>query len=256
MENTETQENQTPSIISLYPLPRPEWQAEFDEIFKDKYMNEKYHRSYRVERFRDLYRYVNDYLPQINGNSTTSFSKLKVLDIGPGMGEFLELCRGYGHEGVGIDCAVDASEMGLEYMKLAVLMAERQKLDIRYEGFDNWVEKGFSETGFDVINSQGSFDQVCKKYLIGEPHLVHKNSKLLEWDLNNPELETFIVKMFNETYKALNMDGVFMIYTNASKNQKEFAEWFMNTIKNKCVGFELVQSDLHRIFKFQRVVPF
>lgn len=242
------------NILDLKPVPNKEWETEFTNVMKDKYVSKKYHSNYRKERFQELVKYVEKYLPEVKKSELNPPTSLRVLDIGPGMGEFLELLRSYGHEAVGIDAPLDGSEMGQEYMQMARLMTSRQGLNVLYEDFGSWIENGFPVRNLDVVNSQGSLDQVLKHFLLGEPHSIHKVSTRLAWDLKNPELAEYILKMFNKTLDVLNPNGIFIIYFNGASNQHKFSEFFRTLIADKVPDFKLVQSDPSRLFKFKKEI--
>ncbi len=156
----------------------------------------------------------------------------KVLDLGPGYGEFMEVCRYYGFDTIGIDAPLGASEMGREYSFLAKLMTDRQQLDIRFIGFEKLLREGilpYENNTFVLVNAKGSIEQIFKDYLSGPPHIGYKNTIEPEW-LIDENLEDAFRVFFFEISRVLRVGGICSIYANGTQNNHEFLIWLSQMI--------------------------
>lgn len=211
--------------LPLYNIPSKNWEEEYKKIISDPYIAKKYNRNRRIS---DKIKYINEFLPNIkNGNEV-------VLDIGPGPCEFLEVCRFFNNEIYGIDATSDESEMGYEYLRLSELMAERQKIPVKYIGLDKLILNGnlsFEDEKFTVINSQGSIEQVCEDYMDGDKSVKHKDARLISWNESDDTL-LFFNKLFLELKRILKIGGILMIYGNGSKNV-DYYNWMVNEFCDK-----------------------
>jgi hypothetical protein len=250
--------------MKIRPEPRTDWLADWEACANDPYVMSKLRRR---DRIRELMNFINSYIPELKGedkdinNMTdaevdaleiTKTQKL-VIDIGVGFCEFLEISRAYGMEIRGIDApAPDKNGMGVNYHTASKLMAERQEIPVSYDGFDNWIKDGFP-IGSDTVgiyHSCGSLDFVLREFCEGEPGQDFANdSKLLSFVFDKKS-EDFLKKMFSEIERTLIKDGIFAIHMNPVKNQKEFADYFMNLVKDNFPNIDLTQTDLFTIFKF------
>lgn len=198
------------------PLREPvtaEWQADYDRLMHDPYIRKKYNRARRIAAKID---YVRDMVPEVKtGNGV-------VLDIGPGPGEFLEVCRAYGNKVGGIDAKIDDCEMGDEYIRLSKLMTARQGIQVWYNGFENRVIP-MPDNSVSLINSQGSIEQVMKKHLVGPPHKQTKKASLLEWT-GDDWMRLDFENMFIEYDRVLKRGGIVCIWANGAKNTRVYTE--------------------------------
>jgi SAM-dependent methyltransferase len=219
------------SVLPLNDAPNDSWLRKYEEVISDPYIKKKYNRS---RRLKDKFSYLQNHLPFLKegGNS--------VLDIGPGPGEFLEACRYYGNEARGSDALIDDCEMGDSYITLSRLMSERQGLDILYNGLDMSIYK---DESFDVINSQGSIEQVLRDLLEGVPHKEKKNCMLLSWR-ETRQTEVAISRFLSDCYRCLRDNGVLLIYGNGAKN----VEFYDSAVCYSCreVGFNMIKRKNHR----------
>jgi len=227
-------------MIDLLPVPDETWEKEFKQIMQDPYVSKKYNRSKRIKEKQN---YVDKYLSEMENGT-------KVLDLGPGPGEFLEVCRDRGCDGIGIDALLGDSEMGNEYMKLASLMTKRQKLDVRYVGVENLGKFPFEDETFGVINSQGSIEQIFRNYLIGVPHKEHKNCNKLIWSLDS-KMEKAFVDFFKEAHRVLKKNGILLIYGNGTKNTSDY-DIFIRKVLEKQKLFTLTFSEHSRLHKMEK----
>lgn len=209
----------------LNPVPSAEWQAKYDELMKDPYLSKKYNRNKRIKDHKE---YIKKCTPEI-----TRCIGRTVLEIGPGMGEWLELCSMYGHDGIGIESELNESEMGNEYSQMIKLMAERQNLNINFVGFVNYLysEDKFIEPGsIFYINIRGSIEQCFKDYMTGIPHKITKNAHGLKWNITT-ELWDLWDKMVAEFDRILEVGGFIYCWANGSQNNPEYDNLWLETLK-------------------------
>jgi len=224
--------------LSLYPLPSEDWQTQYDSLLKDPYIASKYN---RVNRLQNKIKYIAEFLPEL-----MQLKEGKVLDIGTGPGEFLEVCRDMNFEVFGVDAPIGHSEMGDEYLLLSKLMTERQQLNVTYSGVDL---DSFADNTFALVNLQGSIEQVFKDYMIGTPHRLHKNANLLSWDIGDKLTEKMRLFLTN-IYRILVKDGILMIYANGAQNVKEYDDMMADLAEK--IGFKKVIQSKHSIHKLQK----
>lgn len=232
-------------MIELKKIPSSEWESRMNKVLEVPYIKGKYNRTKRIQE-KDSY--VKSNLPELLSGGKA------VLDIGPGPGEFLEVCKYYGNDGIGIDAKISGSEMGDDYMTLAKLMTERQGIDVRYVGFENVLNNGelpFIDSMFNVINSQGAIEQVFRDHMIGPPIREQKDCRKLMWDMSS-ELITKMTHMFIEFHRILSVDGVVLIYANGCSDVPKYTNMIEGIIAS-IDGFKIEvansQGRLHKIRK-------
>ena len=240
--------------LELKPVPYEGWQKKYNALMQDKYLSKKYNRNKRIKEKRAYMGKITPELKHCKG-------KL-VLDIGCGMGEYLEIVRDLGHRGIGIDAKLNDCEMGNEYIKMAQLMRDRQDLPIFYMGFDNWLQSADRDqrTDFPIImpnsvyyiNSQGSIEQCLKDYMEGPPHLLTKDASQLKWKIEERTWDIFY-KMFQEFDRILEDGGYVVIWGNGAKNVESYDNLILETAK-KFPAFKLFKKDGKRFHKFKKVV--
>jgi hypothetical protein len=231
--------------LELKKIPYPGWQEKYNKLMKDSYLSKKYNRRRRI---KDKRKFMGSCTPELK------HCKGKVvLDIGPGPGEWLEICREKGHTPFGIDAKITDCEMGDEYIKLSQLMRDRQKLDIFYIGFENWLKK---ETDYKIINNstfyivmQGSIEQCFKDYMTGPAHKITKDASQLRWKVEKKTWDIFY-KMFAEFDRILEDGGYLVIWANGSKNNTAYDNFILETAK-KFPAFKLFKKSGKRFHKFR-----
>lgn len=230
--------------MKLKPVPNKTWQQKYDKLMTDPYLSKKY---LRERRLKDKQKYINELCPEVK--------RLKdklIIDIGPGPGEFLELCREYGHKVLGIDAKLKDSEMGDEYIQMSKLMTTRQKIDVMYCGLVDFIETKSAEIKDDsvlLINSQGSIEQSFAQYMEGPRHRETKNASLLSWVITE-ELTALFDKMFVEFARMLNISGSVLIWANGAKNSPQYDNMILNSAA-KC-GLKLVYKKGKTLHKFRK----
>jgi len=231
------------------PAPSPEWEKEYHELMKDPYLKKKYNRERRIA---DKKKYIDTDTAEVKAATGK-----RVLDIGPGPGEWLEWCRAYGHIPYGIDAVVEIGEMGYEYTRLSQMMAERQELDILYNGLMVNIADGFSmfeDKSIYFINSQGALAQCFADHMIGPPHRETKDSGQLSWDINEVLIGLFKM-MFDGFNRILEPGGYIFIWINGSKNDHEYDRLLRGTL-DKIPSLRLIKKKGNRWHKIQKVTTY
>ena len=227
--------------IVLNAVPSNEWQLSFNKVKQDPYIAKKYNRENRI---KDKKEYVNEFLPEVKKGGQL------VVDIGPGPGEFLEVCRSFKNSILGIDAAEGDSEMGNNYQLLSKLMTERQNVPVMYVGFENLIaneKTPFEDGSVGVINSQGAIEQVFKDYMDGPPLREHLNSNLLSWRIDS-NLEGVFIKFYDEIARILVSGGVCLIYGNGANNTEDYNKMIKRIVGNNS-KLDIVQEKYGRLHK-------
>ena len=222
----------------------------------DPYVRKKYDRE---RRLREKSRYIDELCPEVK-----TASPGLVVDVGPGPGEFLELCRSYGHRVFGIDAATGESGMGDGYLRLSELMCERQGIEVARLGLNKFLDCGFgiADCGLEnvqseirnpksaiLVNSQGAIEQCFAEHMIGPPHHLHKDCRRLAWRLDDTLAAQFVC-MFRTWLRWLRPGGYVLIYANGSQNTAEY-ESFIARCADKAEGFQLVRHE-PRVHKWRK----
>ncbi len=236
--------------LELKPIPYNGWQEKYNKLMQDKYLSKKYNRKKRIKDKRAYMGKITPELKHCKGKT--------VLDIGPGPGEWLEICRDLGHIGIGIDAKVSDCEMGSEYIKLSRLMTDRQKVEVWYWGFDNYLTQPYNEHDLGkikagsvfYINSQGSIEQCLKDYMEGPPHRKTKKASGLRWKVEQQTRDIFYT-MFQEFDRILEPNGYIVIWGNGAKNVESYDKFITETAE-KFPSFKLIKRDGPRFHKFRK----
>ena len=226
--------------LPLYVEPHTDWQKQYDDIVKDPYIANKYNRDRRLKNKTD---YIGEFLPEL-----TVFKTGKILDIGPGPGEFLEICRHMGFEVFGMDAEIGQCEMGDNYLILSKLLTERQKINVSYSGLD-FNHLPFEDSYFSLVNLQGCIEQIFKEHMIGIPHKVHKNAGLLAWNIGD-KLKKDMISFLKEVHRVLISGGILFIYGNGAKNVREYDKMMISLFRE--IGFEIITHRDSRIHKVKK----
>ncbi|MCP3683534.1 MAG: class I SAM-dependent methyltransferase [bacterium] len=233
--------------MELKQIPSVEWQKKYDKLMKDPYLSKKYDRKRRIKEKR---KYISELCPEIKRLR----GKL-ILDIGPGPGEFLEVCREFGHNVWGIDAKLNDAEMGDEYIQLSKLMSERQKILVDYVGFEDYLINDIAEDTDEnevyLINFQGSLEQAFAKYMKGPRHRETKDASQLAWVIDD-DLKHIFNLMFEEFHRILEPGGYVLIYGNGAKNVGAYDKLISATAAK--YGFKLYLKKSHRLHKWRKEV--
>lgn len=233
--------------MELKKIPYKEWRSKFDRLMENPYLAKKYNRQKRIKDHR---KYMTSCTPEIK----LCKGKL-ILDIGPGPGEWLEICREFGHRVIGIDARLKDSEMGDEYIQLSQLMTLRQKILVDYVGFENHLLHHIGGLGTDnsvfYINMRGSIEQCFKNYMSGTPHRITKKASGLTWIIDN-KLKDIFYKMFAEFERILEPGGYVYIWANGSTDDSAYNELIQETL-NKFPTLKLYSNPNWRQHKIRKV---
>jgi SAM-dependent methyltransferase len=185
-----------------------------------------------------------------------------ILDIGPGPGEWLEICREFGHRIIGIDARITDCEMGSEYIKLSALMRDRQKLNIFYVGLIDYLNQKqtapyptppkIDDNSVFYINMQGSIEQCFKDYMSGPPHRETKKASGLTWVVDK-KLKDIFYKMFAEFERILENGGYIYIWANGSTDNAAYNKLVLDTL-DKFPSLELYSNESNRQHKVKKVL--
>ncbi len=211
--------------IPLKEMPDLNWGIKFDKILQDDFIKRKYSRDRRLKE-KDAY--IDKWMPEIkNGNHL-------VFDIGPGPGEFLELCRYYGNGIRGIDSAIKESMMGDNYLSLCLLLYQRQQLPVLCSDFMNIIRgnNDLDYYGYSVINSQGSIEQVFRQHIEFEEEINSEGwipSHNGYW-ADTKKCRNDFLSMFILFDKMLVIGGKVVLFPNGSKNNNVFYDLINNSL--------------------------
>lgn len=79
---------------------------------------------------------------------------IRVMDIGAGVGMFLEFCRAADCDAIGIDAEVTEGSHVEAYQRVTDALG----LDVSYVGILSWVDEGLHLAPYDLIHARGSLD--------------------------------------------------------------------------------------------------
>ncbi len=199
----------------LFRIPRDTWQHEVDAILKaEPWLKDK---SDRTRLIREKNDYIDRYCPDIKSGGEET-----IVDVGPGFGVFLELCREYGWGFVGHETAIGEGGMGNPYLRLARLWCERQDVPVKRYGFGGFLRLCLAPAGpcCRLVNFQGSFSQCHSQWLDGTPHHVHRKAEEQRWRFG-PELNQTWQAEFTTIRKTLLPGGEVLIVANQTGPPKD-----------------------------------
>lgn len=206
--------------LPLFPVPDGAWTACFRRVMQDEFLKQKYDRSQRLKAKWD---YLHTVLPEMVDSPRRGTT---VVDVGPGPGEFLEWCRHFGYAVRGVDAASGCGGMGDPYLELSRLMTRRQRIPVDYCGLTEWIARHheiLSPGSVALINSQGSIEQACSRWMDGESHEVHHDCRRLKWRVGD-ELSAFFREMMAAWQSWLVPGGTIFIYANGAANTRAYAK--------------------------------
>lgn len=192
-----------------------EWNYKYARLMENAWLYKKTERSRRLQEHNT---YIGRYCSEIKKADAGL-----VIDVGPGPGEFLELCRAIGHSILGIDAPDGSGGMGDDYISASRMMQERQKIPMERVGFEEWINGEHSPINHTavLINFRGSIEQAMSRHMVGDPHHVHHQCKLLRWSMTAALHECMSVAFMQMT-RLLRSGGSILICANGSGNDEEY----------------------------------
>lgn len=231
--------------LELKKIPYESWTKRYNTLMKNPYLAKKYNRAKRI---KDIRKYIGEHTPELK-----RLAGKTVLEIGPGMGEWLEVCRAFGHNVIGIDAKIDDCEMGNEYIQMSKLMTDRQKLSVHYKGFDTYLKEPVNvlipNNYIFYINMRGCIEQCFKDHMTGTPHRKTKKASGLRWNTDQATWDMFYT-MFEEFNRILVDGGYLVIHANGSKNNAEYDNFILETAK-KFPAFKLFKKIKKTFHKYK-----
>jgi len=238
--------------LPLFASPGPAWEDEAVRLLEDRFVRTKCNRE---RRLREKFDYIEQYCREIKK------FKGRVLDLGPGPGEFLELCRHYGHSVLGIDAGFkDYGGMGMNYLEYSKLMTDRQKIPVFYTGLDNLLEQGalpFRDGSFDFINSQGSITCIFNRFIRTNAFkaelTLSEQVESFSWE-ENSQLRDILRHFILEMYRLLSSGRHLLIFESRTIGDQNAAKYdaIMSKTAMEC-GFKLEMTRFGTLHKFIKV---
>ncbi len=237
--------------LPLSPAPDANWQKQWDRLMQDDWLRKKLE---RVARVREHFDYLNQYAPEF-----WDMEPGTVIDIGPGLGELLEIARACGCGHLGMDTLSGSGGMGQKYVDAAILMSERQNINTLYTdlGAYGLLDYQFKEGNLtyrclraaDVafVNSRGSWEQIFHDHMTGPPHHKHQDCKRLSWQLDKSLQRQWEIA-FDFIASILRPGGVFLLHCNGAQNT-EAADKLLNKIAERHLQLVDYQPRLHKWIK-------
>ena len=197
--------------LPLHPIEDTTWIYSYNTLLEDPFIQKKYNRDKRIQ---DKIEYIDILSYEVKNPGF-------VIDLGPGPGEFLELCRHYGNKIEGIDSSLSENLMGFEYLELSRLMAKRQGIPVRYIGFENLLSSTLPWKDGEVsfINSQGSIEQIFSKHIKG--NMVNRNYSNVFWTFDENMLLD-LYTLFGEVRRVLKKGAIFLVVGNGTGNTDKY----------------------------------
>lgn len=227
-------------VVDLMGREEPEPTGRLAELMADPWLHEKLRRDRRLREHGD---YLERLVPWI-----ADVEPGLVIDIGPGGGELLEICRELGHEVIGIDAVSGSGGMGAAYLEASQLLTKARGLQVNYCGIWCHAKTGvvFGKKGAVLINSRGSLEQVFSDYMDGPPHDEHHKASQMTWRLGDKMTVTAMRRLMDWAAFQLRPGGVFLCHLNGSTNT-ERAELDLDMQAMKAgLQAEYVEPKIHR----------
>ena len=230
------------TTIPLNPVAQ-EWNYKYARLMENAWLYKKTERS---RRLREHNAHIGRYCPEIRKADPGL-----VVDVGPGPGEFLELCRACGHSILGIDAPNGKGGMGDDYLQASRLMQERQQIPMDFAGFEGWVNGEHPTINHTValINFRGSIEQALSRHMIGDPHHLHHQCKRLSWSMTAGLKESLQVA-FTQMTRLLRSEGALLIVANGSANDADYDTMMIEAGKE--AGLILVRHEPHLVHKWRK----
>ena len=230
-------------VVDLMGREEPEPTGRLAELMADPWLREKLRRDRRLREHGD---YLERFVPWI-----ADVEPGLVIDIGPGGGELLEICRELGHEVFAIDAATGKGGMGAAYLEASRILLDAKGIPVDDDGLLSIVRtcEDWAVNAVVLMNSRGSLEQVFSDYMDGPPHDEHHVASKMTWRLGDKMTETAMRRMMNWTAFQLRPGGVFLCHLNGSTNtERAELDLDMQAIKAGLQA-EYVEPKIHRWIK-------
>ena len=221
--------------LPLFSVPRETWQAEVDAILEaEPWLRDK---SDRARLIREKNEYIDRYCPEIKDGGDGM-----IVDVGPGFGVFLELCKACGWVAIGYETNDGIGGMGDRYLQLAKLLCERQGVRQIGRGFRSF--KGVCHVDpiprYRLVNFQGSFAQCHAYWLSGMPHHINRKAEEQRWRFSDDLFLTWRSE-FKLIRRTLMLDGELLIVANKTGPSEDHKVYDREICKAAdAAGLELV----------------
>lgn len=189
-------------------------------------------------RQRELDAHRRQWLPELDGPPDGY-----VLDVGAGPGDFVAMCRSLGHEAFGIDAPEGRGGMGDDYLALCRDLRLSLGACVHEIGAVQWVDAALSfppKEQAGVIHCRGAIEQCFAVALRGDPHDLHHNCRLLDWDPVEGALH--LRRFVSAAAVSLRPGGILVVIANGTRSTDEWYSRTMVSAAQNC-GFDLVRSD-------------
>lgn len=226
----------------LNPIPE-ELRSEYDELIRDPWLAKKVDRLARVAE-KD--RYISTYLPELKwGNKL-------ILDVGTGTGEFLEYCREYCNDAIGIEIWHDLKCRWTDYIRFSKIQWIRQGLTVKNYDFSELIFKEVSEFDgkkYHIINLQHSINFIFRKvfdFKDSRPLYFNDGSWILGADFN-----VLFSRFFWWCSEHLEKNGILLVASLRSENRAEYSEKIIKIAGE--FGLGIIKDDKNLVHKWRKL---
>jgi hypothetical protein len=242
--------------IKLNPVPK-DYEVLYNEIMKDERFSDKMDRTKRLD---EKFSYVTSYLPEvINGG-------YKVLDIGTGPGEFLEVLRNFHCEGIGTnppenhrwynnlepELAKIQEERVQKYINFSKINIHRQKLEVKtIEMYDCFINgnRELEKMKFNIINCQDAINLILIKcYDLNFSIDHYKNEHVFGKWIIDDHFYHCVESMMGFMDKILLPDGAIVMVALTSSNDNKYSKALINM--GKKLGYKIEICKNNNVHKF------
>ncbi len=222
-------------IAPLKTIPSHAWRKEYASLLDNEWLRKKCERR---TRWQEHVEYIDANCPEIKTAEPRT-----VIDLGPGLGELLEIARTYGHDVLGVDAENGAGGMGSKYLRLSQLMSQRQQIPIEYVGLMNWLAERDPNRicSAVLVNSRGSIEQMLCEYMNGPPHDTHQMCNRLKWIETNETRDAFI-HVCECVGRILVPGGCFLVHANGTETESNM-QWY-----DKAIRYAAEEAGLIEVF--------
>ena len=223
-----------------FKVPSTEWQLKYNALMQDDFIREKVGRKHRLDEKKW---YVDRWFKKLRDGGK------KVLDIGCGPSEFLEVARHHFNDVQGIDTPPGKSLMGDKYWAYSVLTHERQLIDVVHSDIYQCLKTGglpFADNEFYWVNSQGALNQIFAPHLKWHDREGGNGTWIID-----EKLKKVMYFFLCELKRITAPGGLILLYPNGSQNNQEYSD-LMKWAGDKA-GLVLENHELKLVHQFKVV---